>query len=169
MDLSSPSAPEKFDPSKPPRVRYANGQSEAVAFRTLSITERQRYIRFLEERDTVGIVAFCAGRNAGWIDSLTEDCFDDLANWFFLVNFSWVMERASRDPITSTLVHPFVTAMDRVMAAHPGLTQEAMATASSSARSTTSSPSAESALPSGSASPSAPAPVATAAAISAPA
>ena len=164
MDTASkPETPAKFDPAKPPRICYKNGQSEQMPFRTLTITERERYIALLEERTTVGIVAFCAGRTLKWIDELTEECFDDLANWCFIANFRWVMARASRDPITATRIHPFAAAMDRLTAAHPELLAEepTPTTASPSATPTTSSPTAASTSPAGTPSPTEPALAAT--------
>ena len=88
-------------------IKYANGQTETLALRELSITELYQFIDLVAAGKTPDIIALTCDRNLAWVNSLDLDCFADLAAACFKENFRKAVRIAEKDPIAGLKIAPF--------------------------------------------------------------
>lgn len=144
------------------KVKYDNGQEEALSFTPLSNTERYKYIDLLVAGNTPALIALCARRTENWVNRLDPDSLAELAGHFFQQVFPTVLRMARRDPITSLKIAPFQLEWTQLMQRAAMVGVDLAQPESSSAPGNSSSTTPSSAAPTGSDSPSAPAPAASA-------
>jgi hypothetical protein len=102
--------------SVPIKIRYANGQEEAITIRQLTIRELYQFIDHIAAGATPAIVGLCANRNGEWIDSLDLDSYGALAEECICINFPKAAQIATHDPLTATKMAPLFSQMGRALA-----------------------------------------------------
>lgn len=97
-------------------VKYQNGQSESITTPPLSNSELYQFVDLLVTGKTPEIIGLCARRNLAWVNSLTLECFADLAAAFVKENFSKAMVIMNKDPIAAMKFYPTLKTMQIILA-----------------------------------------------------
>jgi hypothetical protein len=92
-------------------IKYLNNQQEHLRLRELSNSELEKFSRMLVAEDTPGFIGLCLERPLAWVDSLSRDCYNELAKTLINQNFSATMEMALHNPIVGLRVGPLLRQM----------------------------------------------------------
>lgn len=95
------------------RITYANGQSEPVDVRELSIRELYSFVEALTSNSTWKLVVLATevgGRpvSAAWIDSLAVESYSRLCQEAIAANFTRAVALAQGDPMIATAIAPII-------------------------------------------------------------
>lgn len=99
----------------PVDVVYRDGKKETIALGELSIRKLYEWMKHYAAKDTPALVALSADRPIEWIDRLTRESFQRLAEAAMKANFQAAAELVRTDPVALALFGPALLELEAVV------------------------------------------------------
>lgn len=108
----------------PIAVTCRDGKKETIELKELSIRQLYGFIEHFGENNSPALAALCAGREAGWPDTLSDESFGAVVKEAIRLNFPRAAALVSADITVAARLAPAIIRLVRAEALFAGATSK---------------------------------------------